>query len=121
MWRNSMAQNVKVESCMILHDGTQTCIDPSIPLLSVLGKKYTMLILGVLGNVEYGRNFNEIRREIPGSSSTMISRRLADLTGLDLITRYESEGRILYSLTDLGMKVRKDLIPLFMYMEEHSH
>ena len=116
-----MAQNVKIKSCMILHDGKQTCIDPSIPLLSVLGNKYTMLILGVLGNVDYGRNFNEIRREIPGSSTTMISKRLADLLDLGLITRYESDGRILYSLTDLGMKVRGDLIPLFMYMEEHPH
>ncbi|MEM0156782.1 MAG: helix-turn-helix domain-containing protein [Thermoplasmataceae archaeon] len=106
---------------MIVHEGRQICIDPSIPLLSVLGKKYTMLILGVLGNVNHGSNFNEIRRVIPGSSSTMISKRLADLTDLGLVKRYEADGRIMYSLTDLGITVRRDLIPIFSYMEEHPH
>ncbi len=114
-----MAHNVRLESCMILHEGRQICIDPSIPLLSVLGKKYTMLILGVLGNVDNGSSFNEIRRAIPGSSATMISKRLADLIDMGLVERYEAYGRILYSLTDLGITVRMDLIPIFSYMEGH--
>lgn len=42
----------RLKACMMEYDDRVVCIDPSIPLLSLIGKKYTMLILGVLGTEE---------------------------------------------------------------------
>ncbi len=94
------------------------CVDPSLPLLKLIGKKYTMLVLGVIGNSGNKKNFNEILRDIPYSSSTIISRRLRDLQDSSLIQRIEGKHGVYYSLTDFGIDVRERLLPLLRLMEE---
>lgn len=107
----------RIKACMI-DDGDRTvCLDPSLPLLSLIGKKYTMLILGVIGNKENRKNFNEILLDIPHSSSTIVSKRLKELVDFGLIRRNESDGRGTYSLTDFGQNVRSSLLPLLRLME----
>ena len=99
-------------SCMIKMADTELCVDPSLPFLNLIGKKYTVLILGVIGNQSEGANFNEILRDIPFSSSTIISRRLKELVIMDIIFKINGGDRITYSLTEQGQVLRDALIPL---------
>ncbi len=99
-------------ACMIRIADTELCVDPSLPFLNLIGKKYTMLILGVIGNQPDGANFNEILGDIPFSSSTIISRRLKELASLNIILKDERDGRTTYSLTEQGLVLRNALIPL---------
>jgi DNA-binding HxlR family transcriptional regulator len=97
---------------MINNAGTYLCVDPSLPFLKIIGMKYTILILGVIGNRPGGTNFNEILMSIPFSSSTIISKRLKELVKLDIISKFNVDDRIIYSLTVQGQVIRDALIPL---------
>jgi DNA-binding HxlR family transcriptional regulator len=108
----------KLRACMIYDGGTPVCVDPSLPILSLIGKKYTMLVLGVIGNMGNRKSFNEILKDIPYSSSTIIARRLKDLQDHNLIIRREGSDGVSYSLTDFGERVRKSLLPLLHTVEK---
>jgi DNA-binding HxlR family transcriptional regulator len=107
----------KNKACMIEYMGKTVCIDPSLPFLDLIGKKYTMMILGVIGNRGNRKNFNEIIRDIPFSSTTIISRRLKELQSFGLIQRNKGSHGVYYSLTDFGKNVRKSLLPLLKMVE----
>ncbi|SIM30751.1 winged helix-turn-helix transcriptional regulator [Cuniculiplasma divulgatum] len=110
----------KNKACMIEDRESTVCVDPSLPLLSLIGKKYTMMILGVIGNNGNRKNFNEILRDIPYSSSTIISSRLKELQDLHLIQRREETEGVNYSLTEFGRNVRESLLPLLRLIEQTS-
>ncbi len=110
----------KNKACMIDDHNSIVCIDPSLPLLNLIGKKYTMMILGVIGNRGNRKNFNEILRDIPFSSSTIISKRLKELQDFSLIERSDGLGGITYSLTRFGKDVRESLLPLLRLTEKTS-
>ena len=105
---------------MIEDRESTVCVDTSLPLLSLIGKKYTMMILGVIGNNGNRKNFNEILRDIPYSSSTIISSRLKELQDLHLIQRREETEGVNYSLTEFGRNVRESLLPLLRLIEQTS-
>ncbi|MEM0135442.1 MAG: helix-turn-helix domain-containing protein [Thermoplasmatales archaeon] len=110
----------KNKACMIEDHDSMVCIDPSIPLLNLIGKKYTMMVLGVIGNRGNRKNFNEILRDIPYSSSTIISRRLKEIRDLGLIERNKGSEGVSYSLTSFGKSVRESLLPLLRLAEKAS-
>ena len=101
-------------ACMIETENGVLCIDPSLPLIKVLGKKYTLLILALLGNNQGKRNFHAIFMAIPYSSANAISQRLKELISAGLVKRSTSEKHIIYSLTEFGERVRKLLVPLII-------
>ena len=108
----------KSRACMIEDQGSLVCIDPSIPLLNLIGKKYTMMVLGVIGKKENRKNFNEILGDIPHSSSTIISKRLKELQDFRLIKRSDGVDGVTYSLTRFGQSVRESLLPLLHLVED---
>ena len=107
----------KNRACMIEYGRSLVCVDPSLSILELIGKKYTMMIIGVIGNSGNKKNFNEILKDIPFSSSTIISKRLRDLQAGGLIEKISGSGRISYRLTDLGSKIREALRPLLLLMD----
>ena len=109
--------NNRNRACMIEYKGKLVCVDPSLGILELIGKKYTMMIIGVIGNSGYKKNFNEILKDIPFSSSTIISKRLRELQAGGLIEKINESGRISYKLTDFGSKIREALRPLLMLMD----
>ena len=109
--------NNRNRACMIEYKGKLVCVDPSLGILELIGKKYTMMIIGVIGNSGYKKNFNEILKDIPFSSSTIISKRLRELQAGGLIEKINESGRISYKLTDFGSKIRESLRPLLMLMD----
>ncbi|MFG1414580.1 MAG: helix-turn-helix domain-containing protein [Thermoplasmataceae archaeon] len=104
-------------ACMLEYGDSLVCVDPSLGILELIGKKYTIMIIGVIGNSGNRKNFNEILNDIPFSSSTIISRRLKELQEIGLVERISESGRISYKLTDLGSKLREALHPLLILMD----
>lgn len=94
------------------------CVDPSLPLLSSIGKKYSLLILAILEKEGIRKNFNEILKSIPYSSSTIISKRLKELEEIKLLRRRETQDGVDYALTPTGMEVVESLIPLLRVAEK---
>ncbi len=107
----------RTKACMIEYGGYVVCVDPSLRILDLIGKKNTMLIIGIIGNRGERKNFNEILKDIPYSSSTIIARRLKELQANGLIEKVREKGRISYRLTDMGWSVREALQPLLKAME----
>lgn len=107
-------------ACMIDDVTEVLCIDPSLPIFNLLGKKYTIMVVGVIGNRGREGSFNEIINAIPHSSSTIISRRLKELEEFGLIHKERSTDSVRYSLTDFGKKIRGAMMPLFRLMDEKA-
>lgn len=105
--------------CMVEVDGRMVCIDPSLPLFSELGKKYTMTILTILKHKEEGINFNQIIRFIPFSSTAIISRRLKELAGMGLIEKLNNGEHVIYRLTEFGNELSELIVPLMHLAEIH--
>ena len=87
--------------------------DPSNPvcrtistLLSRIGDKWTVLVVGTLGDGP--RRFNELRREIPSVSQRMLTLTLRNLERDGLVSRTVTPSippRVDYALTDLGQSL----------------
>ncbi|WP_297026262.1 helix-turn-helix domain-containing protein [Thermoplasma sp.] len=102
-------------SCMIRTEDGEICIDPATPVLHVMGKKYAIFILSVLGNDNTRKNFNDLLKAIPGISSTMLSARLHEMVGAGLIERHDGDI-VTYELTEMGREIRRRLLPLIEYL-----
>jgi DNA-binding HxlR family transcriptional regulator len=116
------AKEAKENACMIIHDGREICILPSEAVLRLIGKKYTLLIIGLLGN-EKSMHFNQILRSIGAMRSNLVSQRFRELEAAGLVERRIINTRpvgVEYSLTARGMELRAQLIPLFDWIEKSS-
>ena len=84
--------------------------DPSNPvcrtistLLSRIGDKWTVLVVGTLA--DGSKRFNELRREIPSVSQRMLTLTLRNLERDGLVSRVVTPSippRVDYTLTELG-------------------
>jgi len=92
----------RIKACMIDDGQRKVCIDPALPIMNLLGKKYTMMIIGVIGNEGNRKNFNEILSDIPFSSSTIISRRLKNLVNAGIVARRVIQKELHIHLPTLG-------------------
>src|SRR5580700_8435184 len=89
-------------ACMIRVDGREYCIDPAGGVADALGKKWTLPLMGVLGNRPSSR-FSELAAALEGVGAKALSGRLRELESLGLVERRFSErpaSRVSYSLTD---------------------
>ena len=94
--------------------------DPSNPicrtistLLSRIGDKWTVLVVGTLG--EGSKRFNELRREIPSVSQRMLTLTLRNLERDGLVSRTVTPTippRVDYELTKLGESLLKPISAL---------
>ncbi len=110
----------KRETCMISYGNEIICIDPSLPVFHLLGKKYSIIILAFVGGDEDGKSFNEILMGIPYSSSNIISARLKELEENKYITRNEYNGKVLYKLTEKGKIIRESIIPFMRLIDKEA-
>jgi DNA-binding HxlR family transcriptional regulator len=83
-------------------------------IVQVLGKKYTMFLLTLMGD-NGGIRFNDIKDRLGKISSSTLSQRLDELEDAGLIKRViypEVPPRVQYSLSKSGAKLLKTLNPL---------
>ena len=100
--------------CMIRVDGRAYCIDPAGGVVNLLGKKWTLSLIGVLGNRPVSR-FSELRDALRGMGSKTLAERLQELQRLGLVAREafaEVPLRTEYRLTERGTSLRLALVPL---------
>ncbi len=99
---------------MIEVDGRGYCLDPVGGLADCLGKKWTLPLIGVLGNRPVNR-FGEIVAALEGVGAKALSDRLRELMRLGLVERQayaEVPARVEYRLTPRGRTLRRALVPL---------
>ena len=115
----SRRQN-RLEICMIEVDGKKLCIDPSLPVLRVLSRKYSLLVMLSIKINGKGSNFNNVKAHIPLSSSTIISKRLRELVNSGIISKSNTGGKLTYSLTEFGDRLLTSLEPFIKLVSDEK-
>jgi DNA-binding HxlR family transcriptional regulator len=85
-----------------------------------LGKRWNGVVLGTLSEGPAG--FRELSRAIGGISDSMLSDRLADLSGAGLIARTVDPGppvSVSYALTERGQALVPALEQIALWAREH--
>ena len=125
-----MAQHTTVDALQARLDETvptmaQLCTsnDPEMfrSLLSRIGDKWTLLVIGVLG--EERRRFTDLSEIIPGISRRMLTVTLRALERDGLVSRTvyaEVPPRVEYELTALGRSLQLVALTLADWVTEHQ-
>lgn len=103
--------------CVIREGDREYCIYPLSDLMRVLGKRWTLFVIAVLGNRDRMR-FNEILADLRFISSRSLTDRLKELEAAGLVAREafsEVPPRVDYRLTLEGRSVRALLVPLLQW------
>jgi DNA-binding HxlR family transcriptional regulator len=98
------------------------CLYPLEGIIDVISKKWSLLIVNVLGNNGKLR-FNAIMEELTGISPKTLSDTLKELQGEGLIKRetfVEIPPRVEYSLTENGTELRRSIIPLIQWAAKRT-
>ena len=96
------------------------CDEALTRVFSVLGKRWSGLILGTL--LQRPARFGELARAIDGITDSMLSARLAELQEAGLVEREVLEGpplATLYRLTAAGRELEPALLALARWAERH--
>jgi DNA-binding HxlR family transcriptional regulator len=91
--------------------------DPIRASLDILGRKWTFLILRDIAFLKIER-FGQIRRNNPGLTARVLSRRLSEMTKEGLLVR-EEDGETRYRLTTKGEDAVYILLALLRYGIKH--
>jgi len=99
-----------------------TCLQPTgKTFIDLLGKTHVLELLHRLLNHETPHRFNELKRVL-GITATTLSRRLDALVEHGLVHREvfaEVPARVEYGLTERGETLRPVLESLFCWVDEH--
>lgn len=110
-------------ACLIDYKGREICVKPSEKILNILGKKYTLLIIALLGNQERVK-FNEIMRKTNCPRPNLLSMRLKELEKAGLIKRIplleKIPASVEYELTKKGRELRKHIIPILAWIADNT-
>ncbi|MBO1415026.1 helix-turn-helix domain-containing protein [Streptomyces sp. FH025] len=90
-------------------------------VFTLLGKRWTGLLLGVLNNGGPAY-FSELRRTVPGISERMLSDRLTELAEAGLVVREVDAGpplRVSYRLTEGGIALKPALNELAVWADRY--
>lgn len=96
-------------------DGSElTCYCPIDDVIEVVGRKYAMRIVALLG-ANGPTRFGELEERLEATSTSTLSDSLDELVGADLVERRsfdEVPPRVEYSLTPAGRELEERLQPL---------
>ncbi len=98
-------------------DGMSECICPTTGLVQIVGRKYALRLLTVIGEQPSIR-FGDLKAVMDDMSSSTLSSRLAELEHADLIARetfHETPPRVEYKLTGNGRYLRQSLFSFSKY------
>jgi DNA-binding HxlR family transcriptional regulator len=94
--------------------GANECMCPATGLVQIIGRKYALRLLTVIGKHRSIR-FNELRAAMGDMSSSTLTIRLTELERTGLVERHtysEIPPRVEYTLTTEGKKLRESLFSL---------
>lgn len=104
-------------ACIIREGDEEYCIYPLDDVMAVLGGKWALFIIAVLGN-ENRMRFNELLRQLKGIGPRTLTDRLKELEQVRLIGRTvfaEVPLRVEYVLTEDGKRMRNAFIPFLRW------
>ncbi len=101
---------------------SDVCTCPVEGILDIVGKKWSLLIVGVVGY--YGRlRYNQLKEKLGTISPKGLADRLNELESAGLIEKKrfpERPPRVEYSLTRDGERFRRAMIPLMQWASKRS-
>jgi DNA-binding HxlR family transcriptional regulator len=100
----------------------EICFCPLHGLLDVIAKKWSLLVVAILGN-EGEKGFNQLKNELEGISPKTLSGTLKKLEKLRLVSKRilaTSPPNVRYSLTEDGWKLREYLIPILTWASRNG-
>ena len=101
-------------------DAPCDCLDSTV--LDLIGRKYAMEVVCVIGNHEPAR-FGTIEDHLPDASTSTLSARLDELEAAGLLRRErydEIPPRVEYELTDDGRELGERLRPVLEWVVERE-
>jgi DNA-binding HxlR family transcriptional regulator len=108
---------VDAECC----EGVYDCPCPPVGLIDVVGKKWAMCVVTLLGH-NGGLRFGPIQRSLPRVSPATLTSTLRALERERLIVRTASErfrgAPVAYDLTPMGTELYRSLLPLAGWLRE---
>lgn len=122
-----MAQNREC-ACCSPSSGTvdvgesHVCYCPVDGVIETISKKYALQIVGILGSNGPTR-YGELEGRLDVTSSSLLSTRLEELAGEDLIERRsfdEVPPRVEYSLTPRGRELETRIQPLLEWASQND-
>jgi DNA-binding HxlR family transcriptional regulator len=103
-----------------LNHEPRTCDAALARAFSFLGKRWNGVIIGTLATGPAG--FSELKRAVAGISDSVLSERLAELSGAGLVRRSVDEGppiAVDYRLTGVGQALLPALLELTTWAKEN--
>lgn len=97
-----------------IDDLDTSCLCQDSGVIDLLGQKYTMQVVCIVGHFETVR-FNVLENYLSDASSSTLSRRLEDLSDAGLLSRTmydEIPPRVEYELTEDGRELQERLVPI---------
>ena len=99
--QNNCSTNISYKNCKAV-SSIDTFVDELVDLWKVLGRRWAFLLLTNISTKKEAIRFNELKRLMPGISSTMLAERLSELEYEGLISKKiypEIPPKVEYSLT----------------------
>ena len=118
--RTGLFTNLNDETTPLELKLIDTC--PIQGVIDIVSKKWSLLIVAVLGNSSKMR-YNDILKELKGISPKTLADTLKRLLNAKIIERQafnEIPPRVEYSLTEDGKKLRDSVIPIINWAVERS-
>jgi len=103
-------------------ESKEVFVCPLDEVMNIISKKWTLLIINLIGNYQKVR-FIKIFRQLKGINSKTLSDRLKELEKYGLIERkayMEIPPRVEYSLTKKGKTLRKAMLPLIEWTYNYT-
>ena len=115
-------ENESNASCTCEGEGSEVCLCPLEGIMEIISKKWSIHIIGVIGNHKRLR-YNKIMAKLEGISPKSLSDRLKDLEAAGLVKREafaEIPPRVEYTLTRDGEELRDAIIPLMNWVNSRT-
>lgn len=118
-----MARLPVVDRCPLVKNPDDPCPHLLEGVINVIGDKWSILIIGTVGNFGTLR-FTELRRKLGGISPKTLAEKLRRLKAAGLVRREsfnEVPPRVQYSLSSSGDALRSAMTPLLDWAASRDH
>lgn len=107
-------------SCAMAKEPGDICPCSLEGVIEVLGRKWTILTVGTLGN--HGRlRFNQLARKLGNVSPKSLTERLRELEREGLVARDERARTVGYRLTAEGQAMWRAMLPMMRWALRRDH
>lgn len=114
---------METKECCTSSDEKDICTCLMSDNLNIIGKKWAILIIELLGKHGMLR-YNEIKKKLNGISPKSLSDQLKNLENANLIKRgiyQEVLIRVEYTLTNRGKGLRESIMPLIKWASQNNN